>query len=187
MVDGRTSAIRKGCLLVAAEELADPNFAHSVILVCEHGPEGTMGLIVNRRLEAAVAEILPQGFSAPPDLGAVHQGGPVQQDHLLFLHGLAKSGLDVHPVCAGVFLGGDPEVLRQVLSEGPAPGFLRCYLGYSGWGPGQLEAEVSGGAWVIRNASAREVFSGDGDLLWKRLLESPARDPFASPGGGELN
>ena len=162
--------IQKGNLLVATEGLMDPNFAHAVVLVCEHGPEGTMGLIVNRPLEVALAEVLPDSFGALPELGSVHQGGPVQQDHLLFLHGLQKPGLDVHPVCAGVFLGGDPEILKQVLSTDPSSGFLRCYLGYSGWGPGQFERELEEGAWTIRKGSAKEIFSGDGELLWKRLL-----------------
>ena len=59
--------------------------------------------------------------------------------------------------------------------------------GYSGWGPGQLEEEIREGAWLVRPGGAREVFSGDADLLWKRLLGSPAKDPFANPGAHELN
>ena len=182
--------IRKGSFLVATPALADPHFARSVVLVCEHGPEGTMGLIVNRPLAVELAEILsadlvPSGASAK-----VHQGGPVKNDHLLFLHGFPKPGLDTHPVCDGVFLGGDTEVLKAALAAAEAPVFLRCYLGYAGWGSGQLEAEMAEGAWLLKPARAKDVFSGDLETLWDRLVGRQAgaqADPSASPQGPELN
>jgi putative transcriptional regulator len=185
-----SSTIRKGSFLVATPALADPNFAGSVVLVCEHSPEGTMGLIVNRPLAVKLAEILPPDLVPPGASAKVHQGGPVKNDHLLFLHGFPKPGLDAHPVCDGVFLGGDTELLKQALAAAQAPVFLRCYLGYAGWGSGQLEAEMAGGAWLLKPAQAKDVFSIDLETLWTRLVGQQAgakSDPSAPPQGPELN
>ena len=183
--------LAKGSFLVATPALSDPNFARAVILLCDHGAGGAMGLIVNRPLSVPLTDILSDDFSLPlPEAGGprVHQGGPVQQDHLLFLHGLGKPGLDTHPVCEGVWLGGDPEVLKKVLATSKAPPFLRCYLGYAGWGAGQLESELEEGAWVLRPGKPQDVFALDASILWGRLLGSPARpDPFRGPRGHDLN
>lgn len=182
--------IRKGAFLVAAPDLQDPNFAQSVILLCDHGPEGAMGLIVNRPLPVPLSDILPDEFRLPRNPSTVHQGGPVQADHLLFLHGIGEPGLDAHPICASVYLGGDPEVLKRALAAAKAPLLLRCYLGYAGWAGGQLEAEMAEGAWVLKPARAEDVFGRDTDSLWRRLLTGQAGsriDAWVPPGGLELN
>ncbi len=180
----------KGCFLVATPALSDPNFARAVILICDYGKEGCMGLIVNRPLSLELSEILPEGFESPHGKPGIHQGGPVQPDHLLFLHGIPQSGLDDHPVCEGVYLGGDPEILKRVLAGTKAPGFLRCYLGYAGWAAGQLEAEMKQGAWLLRPARAQDVFGADTETLWARMIGSQAGgrlDSSGSPKGPELN
>ena len=179
----------KGKLLVATPALTDPNFVKSVILLCEHGPEGAMGLILNRALPLPVADILPEAFVPPGSQARLHQGGPVQEDHLLFLHGIPKPGLDAHPVCGGVFLGGDLNVLKKVLAEAKPPLFLRCYLGYAGWGAGQLEAEIEQGAWILKPARDKDVFTADPATLWPRLLsaQAGALDPWLPPSGRDLN
>ena len=185
-----TPEIRKGSFLVATPALADPNFAQSVVLVCEHGPEGTLGLIVNRPLAVALSEILTPALLPSGPAVKVHQGGPVKNDHLLFLHGFAKPGLDTHPVCDGVFLGGDTGVLKEALAVAQAPVLLRCYLGYAGWGSGQLEAEMAEGAWLLKPARAQDVFESDLETLWPRLVGRRAgdkSDPCAQPQGPDVN
>lgn len=182
------SDVRKGCFLVAAPALQDPNFSRSVVLVCDHGPDGTMGLIVNRPLALPPDGVLAgvPGITLPGV--KIHQGGPVQADHLLLLHGLTKLGLDAHPVCPGLFLGGDLEALKEALGDVTGPPALRYYLGYAGWSAGQLEAEIAEGAWLVREARAEDVFCADPAALWARL--SGARrhlDPYAPPAGPELN
>ena len=182
-----TSLVAKGNFLVAAPALADPNFARAVVLICDHSEEGAMGLIVNRPLPAQLSDILSDEFTLPQGMPPAHQGGPVQGEHLLFLHSLAQDGLDAHPVCEGVFLGGDPEILKRVLASAKAPPLLRCYLGYAGWGAGQLEAEIAEGAWVVKPARARDVFTAEAATLRQRLLGIQGSDPYAPPKGPDLN
>lgn len=163
--------IKKGTFLVATPGLVDPNFAKTVILVCEHNKDGTMGLIVNRPTTITLARILPEELVPKGIRVNAFQGGPVQTDHLLFLHGLEKPGIEQTPVCKGVYLGGTPEALQQALTSGSDPSaHVRCFLGYSGWGPGQLENEMKEGAWIVKPASAPEVFAGDPASLWNRLM-----------------
>ena len=182
------TGLAKGSLLVAAPALSDPNFSRSVVLLCDYGPEGAMGLIVNRPLPLPLSEILPEEFRIPAGKPRVFQGGPVHPDHLLFLHGIAGPGLDAHPVCPSIWLGGDPEVLKRALAAAKGPLPLRAFLGYAGWGAGQLEAEIAEGAWALRPGTAREVFAAETDGLWDRLLGTTAKpDPLAEPRGPELN
>ncbi len=163
--------MKKGSFLVAAPGLVDPNFAKTVILVCEHNKDGTMGLIVNRPTKIALARILPEELVPKGIQVNAFQGGPVQTDHLLFLHGLDQSGIEQTPVCKGVYLGGTPEALQKAFAAGSDPSSLvRCYLGYAGWGPGQLASEMKEGAWIVKPASAPDVFAGDPAGLWNRLV-----------------
>lgn len=179
----------KGKFLVATRALGDPNFVRSVVLVCDHSEAGAMGLIVNRPLSLPVAKVLPKAFLPSVTQGRLYQGGPVQPDHLLLLHGIDRPGLNAHPVCTDVFLGGELEVLREALLEaGKPPPLLRCFLGYSGWSAGQLEAEIAEGAWIPRPARPQEVFGADLETLWARLVGSGSRpDPYGRPRGPELN
>ena len=149
-----------------------------------------MGLIVNRPLTIPLSKVLPAKFLPKGSGGTLHQGGPVQPDHLLLVHGIDVEGLNQHPVCEGTFLGGDLEVLKKVLGGSKVPLLLRCFLGYAGWSPGQLEEEVAQGAWISRPARPQEVFGTDAGTLWARLIGTQAGarpDPYGKPQGPELN
>lgn len=163
----------RGTLLVAGPRLLDPNFMHAVVLLCDHGPEGSYGMIVNRRGEITLADL---GSEAPLLEGrgdAVWFGGPVGVEQLQVLHGLGSTVPGALPVLPGVQLGGDPAVLKKLLSgrKGKATP-AKFVVGYAGWGAKQLEGELREGAWVVCPARPEFVFDGEPETLWRRVLRS---------------
>jgi putative transcriptional regulator len=169
-----------GTFLVASPGLMDPNFTHSVVLVCRHGPEGTYGLIVNRRTDRTVGDLESDAPLLEGRRDPLYLGGPVAGDTLQILH----RGSDGVPggltVMNDVHLGGDPALLGHVLPEPKAAAeSVRFVLGCSGWGEGQLDSEIREGAWVVCPAIERYVFDPDPDTVWRRVLRSLG-PPWAS-------
>lgn len=157
------ASLSRGCLLVASPRLLDPNFARSVVLVISHDDEGSFGLVLNRPLGAELGDVLPEvaelGRKIP-----VHQGGPVQTDMVQFVCRCAASETSLLP---GVSVGVSIEELLEQAQDG---GAVRCYVGYSGWGAGQLEAETVEGSWIVAPARAEHVFDVPTEKLWASVL-----------------
>jgi putative transcriptional regulator len=161
--------LRPGLFLYAAPAQQDPNFAQSVVLLVEHGPGGSMGLVVNRPTRVPLRELLPD-LDAPggSDL-RFHWGGPVQPEAILALVRTARPSASARSVLSDVQLTGELADLREALA-GPQPGErLRVFTGYTGWGAGQLATEVRAGAWVLDRADARSIFAPDTSELWLRV------------------
>lgn len=158
-----------GRLLIAEPFLADPSFTRTVIVLCEHGPEGTVGFALNRPTEHTLGDLLPEMYTP---LLPVFQGGPVQLDTLHMLHRTPKDlgGSEIYP---GIYWGGSYEALQEaVLSNSYQPIDLRLFIGYSGWGAGQLEKELQEGSWLVADVSPNLIFETDPDDLWKRAVQS---------------
>jgi putative transcriptional regulator len=168
-----------GDILVANEKLGDPNFAESVVLIVHFDDEdGTVGLIINRRTELPLSRIFPKTKSATHD--PVYMGGPVA---ITVVQGLvrlpAKTDQATH-VMADIFVTGAKDLLEKSVASRLDPSKFRVYLGYAGWAPGQLEAEIQLGAWSVVNRDPKLVFDGDPDSLWSRLIhESHMQTAFA--------
>lgn len=158
--------ISKGKLLIAMPMLNDPNFRQTVVLLCEYGPDGALGLVVNRPTEAAVSTLIDD-FPTLAGSGRVYAGGPVAKNGMLILcRGEAPEG---HTVLEGLSLAKDLESLKMPGALGP-DGEIRCYLGYAGWAPGQLEAEIEAGAWSLLPADSTLIFDADPAALWPQLM-----------------
>ncbi|CAN5785658.1 YqgE/AlgH family protein [soil metagenome] len=171
----------KGQLLVSDPRLGDADFRHTVILVGEHNRDGALGVVLNRPLDVTVAD----GFPAlAPLVGAaatVFQGGPVRRESRVLLAEFSSPGAADLRVFGRVgFLVGDvaPEIGSEIERA-------RIFAGYAGWGPGQLEEELGGDAWILDLARAEDVFTKDPGHLWARILrrkgphfERMARVPF---------
>ncbi len=158
-----------GRLLIAEPFLADPNFARTVILLCEHGEDGTVGFSLNRPTEHTLGDLLPELYTP---LLPVFQGGPVQLDTLHMLHRtpVAFGGTEI---ADGIYWGGSYEALQDcVVHNSYQPIDLRLFVGYSGWGPGQLEKELAEGSWLVANVTPELLFETDPDALWKRAIDS---------------
>lgn len=154
-------------LLISSAGLHDPNFRHTVVVIGAHNEEGALGVILNRPTEILVVEAIPvlADLSAP---GArLFEGGPVQPTQPILLAELDGSVHPDVPVVGNIgFLAGEIEdSLRTSILR------ARVFAGYSGWGPGQLEAELSEGSWIVEPACDDDIFTDEPEALWKRILE----------------
>lgn len=166
----------KGSILIASPSLLDPNFHHTVVFVAEHNEEGAFGLVLNRPTEAKVGDLW-QAISDQVSSSSSRTfiGGPVQKNLVLVLHGYPDLARDAEPVVPGVYLGGEVDVLGELLrreSESEGPGKFRVYCGYSGWGEGQLDSELKAGGWLSCLAQAGHVFHEAPERLWNEALDS---------------
>lgn len=158
----------KGSLLIASPNLADPNFARTVVLVTEHSEEGAVGVVLNRPSEAVVEEAAP-ALEPVVDYGeVVHVGGPVQPTAITVLaefnipdRAAAMVLDDIGFMAAGSDLEEVAEVTRRA----------RVFAGYAGWGPGQLDAELDREDWIVHRPTHDEIFTGDPEGLWSTVLD----------------
>ncbi|UCE01246.1 MAG: YqgE/AlgH family protein [Candidatus Latescibacterota bacterium] len=162
--------VRPGCLLIASPTLRDPNFSRTVVLLCEHGDEGSMGLVINRPTEHTLAEAISE--MPPRATQRLYWGGPVQQQLVLVLH---RSSLDAPgstEIVDGMALGSDSEALYEVLDAHDADGRVRVFCGYAGWSAGQLDAEMEVRSWIVGPGRAKLVFGVDAEQIWHEALRA---------------
>lgn len=182
-------AALEGALLVAMPGMGDPRFVQTVIYVCSHGDEGAMGLIVNKPVRELTAPELLRQVGVTPGAGAealsVHVGGPVETARGFVLHsddweapGATK------PLQGGLALTATIEILRDI-SRGRGPAKAVLALGYAGWAPGQLEAEILANGWLTCPADDELIFGRDDSGKWARALRKIGVDPamLSSKGG----
>jgi putative transcriptional regulator len=163
-----------GQLLVAMPQMSDPRFARSVVYLCAYsGDGGAMGLVINKLLSPltmgelfAQLEIEPRGTaSAHP----VHFGGPVEAGRGFVLHTADYREEATLHVDGNIAVTATVEVLRAI-GKGEGPRQSLFALGYAGWGPGQLDAEIQANGWLSVAADDDIVFSADYDAKWRRAL-----------------
>lgn len=157
-----------GILLIADPFLKDPNFLRTVVFLCEHRQEGSFGFVINRPYEHTLDQLIPEleGITLP-----VFYGGPVQMDTIHFLHQYPEEIPGGEQVIPGIFWGGDFERVVEMLRDGTAdPARIRFFIGYSGWGDGQLDGELQEKTWITAEANRRLVFHGEPGEIWKDSL-----------------
>ena len=158
-----------GKLLIATPQVGG-FFAESVVVLVDHGENGSLGLIVNRPLALSVAELLPEFPGSASHKEPAYFGGPVAPGQLLLLIRGAQPPPGAAPVLEGVSVSGSRDTLRALLEHPPAGGELRAYVGYAGWAPGQLAGEIAHGDWLVAPGDAASVFEHEPAELWKELL-----------------
>ncbi len=162
------TALGKGKLLVAARQLADPNFAQTVVLLLGYGRLGALGVIINRPTAVRLSEVLPDSFRAAPRAGVVYSGGPVATTAMLLLFRAERQPDETEHIFADVYLSGS----QAVVEDKVAPGDLfRLYAGHAGWAPGQLDNEVAQGDWHIVPADIDTLFRKPAENLWSELIQ----------------
>jgi putative transcriptional regulator len=162
-----------GQLLIAMPNMGDPRFARTVIYLCAHSTDGAMGLVVNRLLEGlSFAELLEQlSIPRPRVRGGVrlHTGGPVEGSRGFVLHTTDYVQPSSLVVDGDLALTATVDILRAIAERrGPRQALLA--LGYAGWGPGQLEAEIQANGWLNAPADEALVFGAEVDTAWERSL-----------------
>lgn len=156
-------------LLVSVPSLGDENFDQTVVYMVEHNSEGALGLVLNRPSETDVADHLPDLDTPVLDPPVFFVGGPVAIGGLL---ALGRRRLGAEPSNVAPLPGPLALVDPEALVEGEVDGLdaLRLYTGYSGWGPGQLEAELAAGAWHVVEAMPDDVLCAVPDQLWRSVM-----------------
>ena len=163
------SSVEKGVFLVASPSLNDPNFRQTVVLVLEHGAQGTLGLIVNRATEMLLSEALPDVSVLQGTTHRLFVGGPVQPNVLLLLSRLKKPQPGMRSVFEDVYVGGAPDALERIMTDAGPDARFRAFAGYAGWGPGQLGFEMIQGSWAVLSAEST-LFDKDPAVLWPDSL-----------------
>jgi putative transcriptional regulator len=174
-----TGSLLGGRLLVATPVIGDPNFERTVVFLLDHSEDGAMGVVVNRPTDVGVGGSLPQWAAMTARPSVVFVGGPVEQDAAI---GLARprAGVGAHPddedTWSLVHTEADSVGLLATVDLDAAPAAasaldaVRVYVGYAGWGPGQLEHELAQEAWVTAVARPSDLWSPAPDHLWVEVL-----------------
>lgn len=163
--------LARGVLLVAHPNLTDPNFQQTVVLICEHGPEGTLGIIINRPTALLLSEALPHVPVLKGTSYVLFAGGPVQPDGVLMLFRVVETSDQLREIMDHVYLGLSPDVLERVITKPNPTETFRAYAGYAGWAPGQLEFEMAMGSWAVIRADPSSIFDKEPETLWGEMAE----------------
>jgi putative transcriptional regulator len=157
-----------GILLIADPFLKDPNFLRTVVLLCEHRKESSFGFVLNKQIEQTLDELITsfEGHSLP-----VYYGGPVQMDTIHFLHQYPDLIPESVKVGKDIYWGGNFETLTALIKNNSIDlSKIKFFIGYSGWGDGQLTVELDEKSWLTVSANRKLVFNTQHDEIWKGSL-----------------
>jgi putative transcriptional regulator len=168
----QTDDLAVGKFLVASRDLGDPNFAKTVILLVHYSDDqGSVGLVVNRRTDVPMSRVFQDLKEAKGRMDPVYVGGPVELNSVLALLKTKSKPENATRVFGDVYLISNKDVLRATMASGAEASVFHTYVGYAGWGAGQLEHEVELGAWHIVQADSATVFHADPDSVWPRMIQ----------------
>lgn len=169
METARYSQIQKGTFMIASPDIDAGVFFRGVVLICEHNPSGTFGLLINKSFEVELPEeIVNIQNTANPHV-SIRAGGPIQTNQMMLLHTSHRIPQQTLEVTEGVYLGGDLQFLQESVTDPSGPSIFLCF-GYAGWGAGQLEREFLDGNWYLYPASNKHIFQIPPEKLWQNLL-----------------
>ena len=158
-----------GILLISDPFLKDPNFMRTVVFLCEHQEQGSFGFVLNRKYENTLDQLIPdlEGFTFP-----VYYGGPVQLDSIHFLHQYPDEIPGGVEVLKNIYWGGDFEMVVDMIKKKIInTDKIRFFIGYSGWGTGQLSDELKEKTWLTVKAVRNLIFHKNHEELWKDSLK----------------
>jgi putative transcriptional regulator len=173
-------------LLISMPQLNDPNFSRTVVLLCEHTPEGAWGLVLNRPTGRSAASAVEVDTPIPNDNGLeIWMGGPVEPYRGCILLGDRVPEIDLLQIREGLYISASSLLLRRLLEEPLPPPRARLLVGYAGWGPGQLDSELQASAWLISDVDPTFVFDVGAPEMWETAIRRIGADPTSlqmSPG-----
>lgn len=167
-------------LLLSMPQLLDPNFSRTVVLLCKHSKDGAFGLVVNRPLVTTglVTLNLDPPVSTDREL-QVWIGGPVEPHRSWVLIGEEPDQAEQlrgWRIADGLYLSTSPDLLRRLFEPAP-PRLTRLIVGYAGWGPGQLDAELAESSWLMSAIDRDLIFNTPADRLWEAAIRRLGADP----------
>jgi len=160
----------KGTFLVASRQLLDRNFSQTVVLLVDYQRHGAMGLIINRPLELKLSEAFPEIEELEQRPDTIYLGGPVAKNQLLLLIRTSSPPEGSLQVFADIYLSSSQTVIRRMIKNHKVEERFRLYAGYAGWGPGQLDNEISRGGWHVVRADVETVFDRSASEIWPDLI-----------------
>jgi putative transcriptional regulator len=163
-------------LLLSMPQLQDPNFARTVVLLCDYGRDGAFGLVLNRPTDVPATDMVRLD---PPVVGGNDMplwiGGPVEPQRGWILLG-DEPQVEFKFIREGLYLSTSQTLLREVLEARPAPR-ARVLAGYAGWGPGQLDEELAQSAWLMADIDLDIVFDIPAGAMWETAIRRLGADP----------
>lgn len=155
--------------MIASPEMEMGLFHRGVILICEHTPKGSFGLLINKLVSMDMPEDFLNLKNAQNKNVSIRAGGPIQTGQIMLLHNDESIAQQSMKIADGLYLGGDLSFLQESLEIENGPDLVLC-LGYSGWGAGALEREFLDGSWFLHPASRDHIFNDSPEDLWKKVL-----------------
>jgi len=162
---------QRGMYLLATPQVGHPLWRETVILLLEHGPGGSLGVIVNRPLDIPAEELLPDLPGVRSRELRLYFGGPVGRDGLLWLLRARHVPEGAKQVLEEVSYGSNPALLVERLLAGSNDSEVRLLFGHAGWAPGQLGGEIERGDWRVLPADADSLFTLDSERQWQELMD----------------
>jgi putative transcriptional regulator len=173
-IAAESSATLAGRLLVASPEMKDPRFVETVIYVVKHGADGAFGLVINRPLAKGPIQDLLKGLNAETKgvkgEVVIHYGGPVKPEAGFILHTDDVLLDNSTQVKDGIAVTSDAKLI-DAIGRGKGPRQALVIMGYAGWAPGQLEAELKAEAWFVVPADKKLIFGNEPEKKWRQALD----------------
>jgi putative transcriptional regulator len=171
--------------LLSMPQMQDPNFARTVVLLCDYLPEGAFGLVLNRPTDYAASDMVKlEPPVVPGNTLPLFFGGPVQPERGWILVSEEPAESDHRLIVDGLYLTASQDVLRRILEAQPEPR-ARVIAGYAGWGPGQLDDELAQSAWLMAEVQLDLIFDIEPAKMWETAIRRLGADPSmlqSSPG-----
>ena len=164
-----TETLIKGQLLISEPSIiGDLSFNRSVILLADHDKEGSVGFIINKPLKYTINDLIPEVRAR----FKIYNGGPVEQDNLYFIHNIPDLIPNSIEISNGIYWGGDFESTKELINNGTIQkGNIRFFLGYTGWGENQLEAEMNSNSWIVTSNNYKNKIIGKSTThFWKEQI-----------------
>jgi len=174
-------------LLVSMPQMADPNFAQTVVLLAEYGVHGAFGLIVNRRMAQPAREVVTADEPLQIHPGVhLFSGGPVEPTRAWVLTDRRDLDADALEVADHVFLSASGALVRRALEHPPEAG-VRMVVGYAGWGAGQLDVELAESAWLMAPVEPDLIFGTPIERMWDTAIRRLGADPSMLQGSSGIH
>ncbi len=159
-----------GGVLISEPFMNDDYFSRSVIFLCDHSEEGSYGFVLNKYITNQISEVI-DGF--PTINTKISLGGPVDTSNLFYIHALGEEIPNSIPTANGLYIGGDFEAVKTLLTEQPKKAEkIRFFIGYSGWSQDQLQQEINEKSWVILNKIPEKyILDTSSKDIWKKIME----------------
>jgi len=165
------SHLNKGSFLIASPDIDKGIYFRSVLLLCEHSPAGSFGLMINKSFDIELPDEILNLKEIANRHVQIRAGGALQPNQMMLLHSSDEASDQTLKICDGVYLGGDLQFLQEAISDSNGPNILLCF-GYASWGPGQLEREFLNGEWFLYPANPQVLFEVPPEKIWQSLLRA---------------